>query len=255
MRQEFLTVASREEVADGVFLLRCTSHSIARDSKPGQFVNVRVSPAFVPFLRRPFSICRVEGTTLELLFNVVGEGTRLLARMHPGDELDTLGPLGKPFTVGDDFDTAVIVAGGLGVAPFPFLTDYLLRYEKQIVSFVGARTAFQLYTRHLNNVHVATDDGSSGSRGTVVYLLERHLDACPIPRPKLFGCGPTRMLQALSEVARMRGIPCELSLEGEMACGVGLCQGCPVERVNGSKKYALVCVEGPTFDCTTIVVG
>ena len=103
-------------------------------------------------------------------------------------------------------------------------------------------------------VELAGNRGVFDVRGTVVELLERNLSSNPVMRPKMFGCGPTPMLKALSAFAQEAGIECELSLEGDMACGVGLCQGCPVERANGRRKYALVCVEGPTFNCKEIVL-
>lgn len=255
MTHEIVTVSSNNEVAEGLFLLRFQSDRIARATAPGQFVNIRVTDVFVPFLRRPFSVSRVEGRLVEILFNVVGGGTQILSSKRPGDTLDLLGPLGKPFNVHDEFETALIVAGGLGVAPFPLLTDWLLREEKQILTFLGARNAYQLYKQHLKNLRVATDDGSEGLKGTVIDLLDRYLQTHTVSKPKIFGCGPTKMLQALSEYAHRKRIPCELSLEGEMACGIGLCQGCPVERRNSGAKYALVCKEGPTFNCEEIVLS
>ncbi len=255
MIQQIVTVSSREEVAEGIFVLRFQSEELARMTRPGQFVNVRAGEEIVPLLRRPFSVSRVQGSMLELVFNVVGKGTQLLSLKRPGDQLDVLGPLGVPFNVRGDFDTALIVAGGLGIAPFPILTEWLLREEKHIITFVGARSSFQIYTQHLKNVQCATDDGSKGFHGTVVDLLEHYLHTNSISKPKIFGCGPTPMLTALLEVARREGIVCELSLEGDMACGIGICQGCPVELVNGKKKYALVCREGPAFNCNDIVLA
>ena len=252
--QRLVTVVGREEVAEGIFALSLESAEVANSARPGQFINVRFSETALPLLRRPFSISRVDGSSIELLFNVIGQGTRLLASKRIGDRVDVLGPLGIPFGHQGGFDTAVIVAGGLGIAPFPFLTGLLKREKKRIATFVGAKTARPLVTRRLDDVQVATDDGSEGFRGTVVELLERNLSSNPVMRPKMFGCGPTPMLKALSAFAQEAGIECELSLEGDMACGVGLCQGCPVERANGRRKYALVCVEGPTFNCKEIVL-
>lgn len=254
MVQETVTVSSNDEVAEGLYVLRFRSDRIARSAQPGQFVNIRVADGFMPLLRRPFSVSRVGGSTVEILFNIVGIGTKLLSEKRPGNELDMLGPLGTPFTSHGEFDTAVIVAGGLGVAPFPLLTDWLLREEKSIVSFVGARSAYYLYRSYLKNLHCATDDGSAGMRGTVVQALEQYFDAHSVSKPKIFGCGPTKMLKALSSFAEQRRIPCEISLEGDMACGIGLCQGCPVQRVHGEKKYALVCKDGPTFNHQEIVL-
>ncbi|MBI3005040.1 MAG: dihydroorotate dehydrogenase electron transfer subunit [Ignavibacteriales bacterium] len=253
MTQELAPVSERTEVADGIFLLRFTSAHIAHTAQPGQFVNIRPVAGLSPLLRRPFSVCRVEKNDVEIVFNVAGAGTRILALKRPGDELDVLGPLGSPFGFGEDFETAIMVAGGLGIAPFPFLTQNLR--GRKVETFVGAGTAGKLWLEHLQAVHIATDDGSKGFHGNVVALLEEFLGSKNLENSKIYGCGPTRMLQALSDLAKMNDLQCELSLEGDMACGIGICQGCPVERVNGKKKYALVCTDGPTFNCNDIVLA
>jgi dihydroorotate dehydrogenase electron transfer subunit len=207
-----------------------------------------------PFLRRPFSLSGVSGDSIELLFNVIGSGTRLLASRAIGEKLDVLGPLGRPFGLDDSFSTAVMVAGGLGVAPFPFVEDALKAAGKESMLVLGARTAGQVYAGAIRNVSVATDDGTLGHHGTVVDLLERTLTEKKPERPKIFGCGPTPMLRALSAAAQRLEIPCEVSLEGDMACGIGICQGCPVETVGRERKYALVCTDGPTFDCKEVLI-
>jgi len=254
MFQRTVPVSFRSEIARGIFVVRFQSHEIASSAVAGQFVNIRCGDGCLPLLRRPMSISMIVGDEVELLFNVVGQGTRILAAKRPGDILDVLGPLGVPFGYRGDYSTAVIVAGGVGVAPFPFLTASLTHEGKKIVSFLGARTAAHLAPQHLENVQLATDDGTNGHHGTVVELLEGYLRRHQLPRPKIFGCGPTNMLKALSDFARKEGIDCELSLEGDMACGLGICQGCPVERTDGRKKYALVCVEGPTFNSKDIIL-
>ena len=254
MIQTSALVTDCQEILEGIFVLSFRSPEIASNSAPGQFVNIRCSNGCVPLLRRPFSISRVEGDLVELMFNVVGQGTTLLSQKKPGELLDLVGPLGVPFKLQGVFETAILVGGGLGVAPFPFLTDALLQVKKKIQTVIGARSARQLMVRHLLNVQLATDDGSTGYRGTVIDLLKSVLTQEELKKAKIFGCGPTKMLSALAEFTRDRGIKCELSLEGDMACGMGLCQGCPVERTNGKKKYSLVCVEGPTFNSNDIVI-
>jgi len=146
------------------------------------------------------------------------------------------------------------VGGGLGTAPFPFLTAALTRERKSVRSFVGARTARQLVDRHLVNVEFATDDGSKGVHGTVVDLLTNWISNHSEGKVRVFGCGPMKMLKALADLTRNAKIECELSLEGDMACGMGICQGCPVERASGNKKYSLVCTDGPTFKSEDIVL-
>ncbi len=255
MRHDVARVTAVDEVRPGIFRLGFRASHIASVAQPGQFVNVRVDhESLFPLLRRPFSISRIDGEVCELLFNVVGPGTARLAGKRVGDALDLIGPLGKPFCLDHAFGTAIIVAGGLGVAPFPFLTAALRRMNVRTITLLGARSTGMVVRDHLTDVRVATDDGSDGFRGTVVELLERTLGAEQIAEPRIYGCGPTPMLRALSAAAAVHAIPCELSLEGSMACGVGICQGCPVERTPGGKKYALVCTDGPTFESTEIIL-
>jgi dihydroorotate dehydrogenase electron transfer subunit len=247
-------VSFQDEVASGIVVVRFQSHEIASSAVPGQFVNVRCGEGCLPLLRRPMSISRIIGDEVEILFTVVGQGTRMLAAKRAGDVLDVLGPLGAPFGYKGSYSTALMVAGGVGVAPFPFLSTLLVGEGKKIVTFLGARTASVLTPQNLQNVQLATDDGTQGFHGTVVGLLESYLHRHEVLKPKIFGCGPTAMLKALSQVAEKTGFDCELSLEGDMACGIGLCQGCPVERRGGKKKYALVCTEGPTFNSKDIML-
>lgn len=243
---------SQTQMSEGIYALRFRSETIAQRARPGQFVNALLRDTYAPLLRRPFSISQVEGASVTLLYNVIGRGTQLLAAKRPGDELDVLGPLGKPFDIGGSFRTAIIVAGGLGVAPFPFLVRSLEAGGRFVRSYIGARTLGQVLTAGLPNVQVATDDGSTGLRGTVVELLREDFRKNPPQAAKIFACGPTPMLKALAAFAAETKTECELSLEGEMACGIGLCQGCPVEMRSGEKRYSLVCVDGPTFPASEV---
>ncbi len=253
MLQTFCPVLSLETVAENVFLLVLHAPEIAPLVRPGQFLNVRVEETNDPLLRRPFSVYRTDEDHVELLFNVVGKGTQILAGKRKGDRLDVLGPLGVPFTVDDEqFSTAILVAGGLGVAPMPITTRHLLQKGKAVRTFLGARNKGSLVPAHLVNVDIATDDGSAGSHGNVVQLMEKALASGSPARPKVFACGPHPMLKAVAMLAARLDIPCEVSLEGPMGCGIGICQGCPVELKSPAKKYALMCKDGPTFDARTI---
>jgi dihydroorotate dehydrogenase electron transfer subunit len=247
-------VDSVREVRPGIFTLRFRSPLVAASVRPGQFLNIRATTGFIPLLRRPFSVYRTEGEHVEIIFNVIGQGTSILARKTSADTIDVLGPLGNAFGTDAGFETALLVAGGLGVAPMPILTAFLRRSGKRIATYLGARTGSWVVTDHLDNVSVATDDGSAGSRGTVVDILERSLANGDHPAPKIFACGPTPMLRSLSAFAVRRGLRCEVSLESPMACGVGICQGCPVELNDGERKYALVCRDGTVFDAGAVTL-
>lgn len=136
---EKTAVVSNEEIKNGVYLIKVKSASIALTALPGQFCNIKVSETNFPLLRRPFSICDVEDDIVSFMFDIHGEGTKILSHKKVGDELDLLGPLGKGFDFTGDYDTAVIIAGGLGSAPFPFLLKKLPTEKKQIC-FVGGRS-------------------------------------------------------------------------------------------------------------------
>ncbi len=253
MIQEHASIYSVKEIASNIFQLSFLSPSISLSALPGQFVNVRVEDAAVPLLRRPFSIFSVEGEVVSIIFNVIGLGTKLLSQKKAGETLDVLGPLGKGVFPCDDstFDTALLVAGGLGVAAFPFLNSRL-RASKKVVSFLGARTSSYIVRNGLDNIHVATDDGSEGFHGTVVDLLKNFMDKNVINHPRIYSCGPTVMMRTVSQFSREKNIQCYVALECDMACGIGLCQGCPVETVKREKKYSLICKDGPVFEVREI---
>jgi dihydroorotate dehydrogenase electron transfer subunit len=255
MMQFFARITGVRQAAPGIFVLTFTAPEIAERITPGQFVNIKVNDFNVPLLRRPFSVYTVTGNEVSIIFNVIGLGTSILSAKRPGDLLDIIGPLGRPYDLASEFTTAILVAGGLGVAPLPMITSALKDTAKDVVTFLGARSADQLVTTHLTNIRSATDDGSEGYHGTVVDLLRVELNAQSFHSPKIFACGPHPMLRALAALAEERGIVCEISLESSMACGIGICQGCPVEIVGGERKYALICKEGTVFDTRTVVIS
>jgi dihydroorotate dehydrogenase electron transfer subunit len=236
-----------------MFVLAFASPCISANVKPGQFVNVRVSHSTDPLLPRPFSVYNTEGDNVEIIFNVVGKGTACLAAKRPGDIVDVVGPLGNPFSIeSNGYKAAILVGGGLGVAPLPMAFRLLRKLGKHVTCLLGARTSSQLATMHLDPVDVATDDGSRGFHGTVVDLARHRFNKGELGRGKIFACGPTPMLKAVAAFAKEHSFDCEVSLEGPMACGLGICQGCPVELAGNDNRYALMCKDGPVFDVRSI---
>jgi dihydroorotate dehydrogenase electron transfer subunit len=241
------------EINHHIYLLKVFSPELTSIIKPGQFLNIRVSERVYPLLRRPFSVCDVQGDHLYLMFNIMGEGTSILAHKPIGSNLDILGPLGNGFHFDGDYETAVIVAGGLGAAPFPFVTR-MLDGEKNILSFIGGRTKDDVITYNLKNVREASDDGSRGFKGNVVQLLEKNLEQLKSQKIKIFACGPTAMLRALKDLCIKQNLECEASTECAMACGFGICQGCPIESTSEKDHYLLVCKDGPVFNIKDVVI-
>ena len=255
----FITKSPVEEVIElenHIFILKIFVPEIASVIQPGEFLNVKVSDSDFPLLRRPFSVCDVEDDYIFLLFNILGEGTKILAHKHKGDLIDLLGPLGKGFDLEGNFDTAIIVAGGLGVAPFPYFIRKIGK-DKEIHSFIGGKTYKDIITYGMKNIIISTDDGSLGLKGNVVELVEQNITNLKSNKIKLFGCGPSAMLRKLREMCINYNLDCEASTECAMACGFGICQGCPIESVDRNinrDKYLLVCKDGPVFKLQDVVV-
>jgi dihydroorotate dehydrogenase electron transfer subunit len=248
-------VSAHESPAPNIFVVSVHSPEIASAVKPGQFINVKVADGPFPLLRRPFSVYRVHDEEAEIIFDVRGIGTRILASKRTGDQLDIIGPLGRPYKVDDAFDTAILVGGGLGVAPLPMITLALKAKGRAVATFLGARTRSLLVDAHLENISVSTDDGSAGFKGTVVDLLRSRLRTDRHKRAKIFACGPNPMLRSLSLLAAEYEVPCEISLESPMGCGVGICQGCPVALADDGGKYALICRDGAVFDSRKVRIA
>lgn len=246
-------VVETKQVHENIFIQKLHSPEIARLIKPGQFLNIRVSENTFPLLRRPFSICDVDGDNIYLMFNILGEGTRILSHKQPSDLIDILGPLGKGFNLDGNYETAIIVAGGLGAAPFPYLTREL-KGKKNILSFVGGRTKQDVIKFGLENLNLSSDDGSIGYKGNVVQSLENNLDKIDVGSSKIFACGPNAMLRVLKDFCLKNELDCEVSTECAMACGFGICQGCPIESTSNSEKYLLVCKDGPVFNVKDVVI-
>jgi dihydroorotate dehydrogenase electron transfer subunit len=252
-------VTRRRELGPGLVTLRFKNSNVARNTKPGNFVNVLAKCNFGdPMLRRPFSVYNVDGDEAEIIIQEHGRGTNILAGTREGEMLDVLGPLGNPWNYNSgDFSTAVLVIGGVGVASMPLLTRTLAKEKIPVEAYYGARNKTLFALEGLTNLHLATDDGSEGYHGSVIQMLREYLEANTLDRPKLFVCGPTGMMRAAAALASEFGIPCEISLETEMACGIGICQGCPVRTdeatfASTGKRFRLVCMDGPSFEAASI---
>ncbi len=253
---ETVPVIRSEEIADNVWVISFSAPRIARAVRPGQFLNVKPDSSYDPLLRRAYSVHRVQGDTIELIYNVHGKGSAIFAAKRPGDPLNIMGPLGRPFHLEGEYDLALLVSGGLGIAPMPILGDALHERGVHVVNVHGARTAGMIARDgRLRNPFFTTDDGSFGFHGNVVQGVEHFLDTeAPEGRIRLFACGPNRMMEGLAAFAASRGLPLEVSLECQMACGIGICQGCPVEMKTGERKYTLVCTHGPNYDVGDILL-
>ncbi|HEY6873505.1 MAG TPA: dihydroorotate dehydrogenase electron transfer subunit [Geobacteraceae bacterium] len=258
-------VIANNEVSPGYYRMRLTAPGEMLSSRPGQFVMVKVRDAIDPLLRRPFGIFDLgiapaefsggaEQPYLEMLYRVVGKGTAALAALHHGDHLDILAPLGQGFDPGNPAEEKILVGGGVGLAPLFYLAKELVA-KSRVRLFIGGKTKEDIlcvteFERLGVETYVATDDGTLGAGGLVTDVMERHL-AEESGKKTIFACGPMPMLRAVAEIAGRSSIPCQVSLEAYMACGMGACLGCVVKgRDHGENRpdYRCVCKDGPVFD-------
>jgi dihydroorotate dehydrogenase electron transfer subunit len=251
---ERVQVAANARIAPGVGLISLHAPLCARSVKPGQFVHLRLGAGTDTILRRPFSIHRAYDATIEILYQVLGAGTLRLAEKMPGDDsMDLVGPLGHGWNVPTDMTHALLVGGGLGAAPLGMLAEQLASMGVAAVVAQGAPTAERLVARQLfervtRRVDLATDDGSAGERGFVTSVTERLLDTEHFDM--VYICGPEVMERAVIGQCAQRAVPCQVSLERLMACGIGACLSCVVSTRSGLKR---ACVDGPVFNAEEVL--
>lgn len=262
-------VLSNERVAPDALVLRFedTGDEPPLTYEPGEFIQVSAWTG-EPLLRRPMSVLdsgHVHGRGwASLLYQTTGRGTRILAGLRAGDPVRALGPLGNKWVPPTREGAVVIVAGGVGVAPFLVWVRKLRAQGREVVVLLGARDGSRLYLRHDLEaegavVRCSTENGDVGSRGLVTRLLEDEIAARGVPGiARLYACGPEPMLKAVHAIARARGVPGEVSLERRMACGFGVCFTCVckiVDPATGVARQKRTCLSGPVVDMALLPLG
>jgi dihydroorotate dehydrogenase electron transfer subunit len=255
MVEQTVQIVSNARATDLYFRLVVRAPQIAPLVQPGQFAHVRILPLKHALLRRPFSIFQASEDTLSVLYKAVGQGTEVLSRMQPGEELDMIGPLGHGFTVPQaGGEIPLLVAGGYGMAALYLLAQ---RSPQKGIVFVGGRRRVDILCEEEFKalgweVRVTTQDGSHGEKGLVTHALQAELSR-QAPGRKLFACGPTPMLKAVGQIAAQSNLPAELSLDEHMCCGIGVCLTCVVPIKTGDGwEYQRSCTEGPVFDARQV---
>ena len=249
------TVLERKEIAKDIYSYVISCPEAAAAARAGQFVHIRAEGYT---LRRPISICEIdkEKGTVRIVFEVRGGGTDRLSQVAVGDEMDIILPLGNGFTIKDvpEDKNVVVVGGGIGVPPMCGVAS-LYKNVKAIIGFRNKDKVIleQDLKRIGAEVTVCTDDGSYGEKGVVSVPLEKELEKGKTAM--IYACGPAPMLKAVIAAAEKYNIPCEVSLEERMACGVGACVGCACRIKRDGKELVLrVCKDGPVFKAEEVVL-
>lgn len=252
--QNIYKVVSNEKLCPQFYRLCFDAKAIKGHVKPGQFVHIRTNDAgFEPFFRRPFSVYRAK-RHVEVFYEAVGPGTTRMSQLKKGDEVDVLGPVGTPFMLPPKGTKQVVmVAGGIGVAPFLLFSDVLKKSKLDMVLLYGGRTKGHVYPmkefkENGCKVYVSTDDGSVGVKGRVSELFSK-IDLNP-DRTFLYTCGPSPMMAAVQKFAAQHQLKGQAACEEIMACALGACLGCSIKTTRG---YKTVCYDGPVFDLQEVI--
>ena len=263
MIQQQVEVLWNKRIGPGYYKLGMTGSEHYTSAKPGQFVMLGFTGQRDPLLKRPFSIHNVSFSngslsTFELLYKVVGKGTAKLALQKRGDILDIFGPLGSGFLIPRKAKHIYVVAGGIGVAPMLFLVSDLFRKNVDLSYckvFIGGRTKDDLlciddFTQLGIPVITTTDDGTAGDQCLVTHPLEKAIEHY---QPDIVAaCGPTEMLECVIGIIEKYNVPCQVSIESMMACGMGACLGCAVPSRVDPNRYLHACMDGPVFDADVL---
>ena len=242
-------IVGSKMLAESVYSIAISCPGIANTAVAGQFVNIKCGGERL--LRRPVSICGVDEDELTFVFEVKGEGTYWLSGQAPGQNLDVLGPLGNGFSIPEG--KMIVVGGGIGAPPMLFAAQ---TSKDAVTAVLGFRDMNRIILKNefesiCDKVYMTTDDGSRGIHGTVITPLAELLKRSEYDA--VLACGPRVMLRAVAEMCKQCGVPCQVSLEERMGCGVGACVVCACATIkDGAERMSRVCKDGPVFDANEI---
>lgn len=252
-------VVRHTDLGAGYWEVAVSWPELARAARPGEFAMIRPGRSVEPLLRRPFSLADADAGagTVSFLGKSIGPGTRALGRLRPGDRLPIVAPLGRGFRWDDDPGRVhLMLAGGIGVAPFPLLARRLAEAGERAVLLYGGRgredlVQLDLFEAAGVEVRCIAEDGTGPRRGLVTRLLEEFLEEeCDPSVLRAYSCGPHPMLRAVGGILARAEVSHQTALEEYMACGFGVCLGCvvPARGPGGEIRYERCCREGPVFD-------
>lgn len=253
-------IVKKEFLKEDICKMVISSPEMAKGAKPGQFLEIRVVDDIEPLLRRPISIYNADENKgeIEFIFQLKGKGTNLLAKRNEGELLDVLGPLGYGTFKFEGYKNIAIIGGGIGIFPLQELSKRAKEAGVKSKIYIGFRNKDLVvleeeFGKVCDELILTTDDGTYGKSGFAINYLKE--DAKKNKPDCIYACGPLPMLKAVQSFAKEENIPCQISLEERMACGMGVCLGCAVKYVGDDKvNYKHVCKNGPVFDANDVEI-
>lgn len=255
-----IKLLNKKNLKMDIWKFSCLAPEIANKAKPGQFIEVKVSKTYEPFLKRPISIYNVdkENSIIEFIFQVRGRGTKILSEIQEGEMITVIGPLGNGTFNINNCKNIAIIGGGIGIFPLYELAK-TSKGKTNINTYLGFRNKDFVvledeFKEVSNSLTITTDDGTYGESGYAIDYLISDFEKQNIDG--IFACGPLPMLRKVKEFAESKNIYCQISLEQRMACGIGACMGCSVKAKTpeDSPWYARVCKDGPVFQCNKVEI-
>ena len=261
-KQVLAKLEKKEKIIKDVYKFSVKANEIVKDSKPGNFIEIRVTDQVEPFLRRPISIYNLdkEKGILEFIFQVKGKGTEILAQKNEGENIDIIGPLGFGTFKLENYTNIAVIGGGIGIFPLYELAKQAKNNLRKVNTYLGFRNKeYVMLEKEFENVTdklvITTDDGSYKNKGFAIDYLKEDMEKEKYDC--IYACGPLPMLKAVQKYAIENNIECQLSLEEKMGCGLGVCLGCAVKTARSPKdapEYFHVCKGGPVFNARDVEI-
>lgn len=260
--QIFAELVKKEQLKPDIYKFGVKAPNIVKEANPGNFIEIRVTEQTEPFLRRPISIYNLdkENGILEFIFQVKGKGTEILAKREVGSLIDIVGPIGYGTFKYEEYQKIAIIGGGIGVFPLYELAKCANADKKEVTTYLGFRNKDfvvleEEFEKVSNRVVLTTDDGSYAEKGFAINYLKEDIEAGKVDA--IYACGPLPMLKAVQKLAIEKDVPCQISLEEKMACGLGVCLGCAVKTAKSpadAPEYWHVCKAGPVFNAKDVEI-
>ena len=261
-KQVFAELIKKEKLLEGLYKFSVDAKEIVELANPGNFIEIRINENSDPFLRRPISIYNLDkkNGVLEFIFQVKGKGTELLAKKKEGDKIDIIGPLGNGTFKFEEYKNIAVIGGGIGIFPLYELSKQAKNAGKKVYTYLGFRnkdlvTLEKEFEDVSTILTITTDDGSYKNSGFAINYLKNDLEKNNIDC--IYACGPLPMLKAVKKLAEEKEIPCQISLEEKMGCGMGVCLGCAVRTATSTDdnpQYLHVCKAGPVFNSKMVQI-
>lgn len=246
---EWLKIKSNQRIAEKIYSMKMESIEISQNAHAGQFIHLLCGKEYGAFLRRPFSLSAIDKKSrkLSIIYRVQGKGTKSLSKMKVGESVHAMGPLGKGFLLDTSYENIDIVAGGMGIAPLMEVIKYYGRHSRVHLGFIEEPILVEEIKGFSDQIQITTEKGNIGKKGLItedlLTLWEKH------PPQMVYTCGPRAMMKEVVRICKELDLPCQVSMEEKMACGIGACLvcSCKTKKKDQINVYTRVCKDGPVY--------